>query len=249
MRDISKMAFYTSYYETAKKIPSDNERLEFYDSIFMYVFEEIKPSIKSPIVDLAITAIRPFIEADLKRKHAGAPIGNTNAAKQLENNVKNNSKQLIDLKKTNNVNVNVNDNDNEKVNVNVNDIYDTLPLPSKTKNRLLTSLAQGEFSEDYLIYCYNLVIEKYPDKTTKDLAGLFTAAVYDWEDVRKNIPTFSETKKTKEKKLKIKPLKNCTFCGSSLVTGGIPNSLMCPSCEIKTFWEIEGNAWKCNRTS
>ena len=128
---ISKAAQYRSYYDVAKKIKNPEARLAFYDALDAYRFDGIEPTDLPLEADIAFTAIKANIDADLGRKHAGAPAGNQNArktiefieennTKTIENNcennqktIKNNSKQLIDLKKTNN------DNDNEDVNEDV----------------------------------------------------------------------------------------------------------------------------------
>lgn len=116
---ISKAAQYRSYYEVAKKIKNPEARLAFYDALDAYRFEGIEPEDLPIEADIAFTAIKANIDADLDRKHAGAPAGNQNARKQSKNNsetIKNNSKQLIDLEKTNNDNEDVNENENEDVN-------------------------------------------------------------------------------------------------------------------------------------
>ena len=116
---ISKAAQYRSYYEVAKKIKNPEARLAFYDALDAYRFEGIEPEDLPIEADIAFTAIKANIDADLDRKHAGAPAGNQNARKQSRNNsetIKNNSKQLIDLEKTNNDNEDVNENENEDVN-------------------------------------------------------------------------------------------------------------------------------------
>lgn len=118
MRDISKAAFYTSYYEAAHKLRTNEERHEFYDALLDYIFTEKEPVNVSYNVDLILTAILPIADADLKRKNGGAPQGNDNAKKTTKkqpivSTVENNLKTMT---KTNNVNdndnVNVNDNDN-----------------------------------------------------------------------------------------------------------------------------------------
>ena len=116
---ISKAAQYRSYYEVAKKIKNPEARLAFYDALDAYRFDGEEPGDLPIEADIAFTAIRANIDADLDRKHAGAPAGNQNAKKQSKNNsetIKNNSKQLIDLEKTNNDNEDVNENENEDVN-------------------------------------------------------------------------------------------------------------------------------------
>lgn len=122
MSQISKAAQYRSFYEVAKKITNPEARLAFYDALDAYRFDGIEPENLPLEADIAFTAIKANIDADLGRKHAGAPEGNQNARKQLKNNsetIKNNSKQLIDFEKTNNVDVNedvdVNENANEEL--------------------------------------------------------------------------------------------------------------------------------------
>lgn len=116
---ISKAAQYRSYYEVARKIKNPEARLAFYDALDAYRFDGIEPEGLPLEADIAFTAIKANIDADLGRKHAGAPAGNQNARKQSKNNsetIQNNSKQLIDLEKTNNVDVDDNDDVNEDVN-------------------------------------------------------------------------------------------------------------------------------------
>lgn len=116
---ISKAAQYRSYYEVAKKIKNPEARLAFYDALDAYRFDGEEPENLPIEADIAFTAIKANIDADLDRKHAGAPAGNQNARKQSKNNsetIKNNSKQLIDLEKTNNDNEDVNEDENEEVN-------------------------------------------------------------------------------------------------------------------------------------
>ena len=122
MSQISKAAQYRSFYDVAKKITNPEARLAFYDALDAYRFDGIEPENLPLEADIAFTAIKANIDADLGRKHAGAPEGNQNARKQLKNNsetIKNNSKQLIVSEKTNNVDVNedvdVNENANEEL--------------------------------------------------------------------------------------------------------------------------------------
>lgn len=109
--EIQKAAQYRSFYETAKKIKDAESRLAFYDALDAYRFEGIEPENLPFAADLAFTAIKPFIDADVNRKNGGAPKGNLNAKKQHENNFENNSennlktttKQRVVFEKTNNV--------------------------------------------------------------------------------------------------------------------------------------------------
>ena len=83
--EIQKAAQYRSFYETAKKIKDPESRLAFYDALDAYRFEGIEPDNLPFAADLAFTAIKPFIDADVNRKNGGAPKGNSNAKKQPEN--------------------------------------------------------------------------------------------------------------------------------------------------------------------
>lgn len=115
--EIQKAAQYRSFYETAKKIKDPESRLAFYDALDAYRFEGIEPENLPFAADLAFTAIKPFIDADVNRKNGGAPKGNSNAKKQhietVENNIKNNlennpettTKQRVVFEKTNNEDV------------------------------------------------------------------------------------------------------------------------------------------------
>lgn len=125
MSQISKAAQYRSYYDVARKITNPEARLAFYDALDAYRFDGIEPENLPLEADIAFTAIRANIDADLSRKHAGAPEGNQNAKKQSKNNsetIKNNSKQLIVSEKTNNVNDNEDVNDNVNVNENAEEL-------------------------------------------------------------------------------------------------------------------------------
>ncbi len=146
---ISKAAQYRSYYEVAQKIKNPEARLAFYDALDAYRFDGIEPEGLPLEADIAFTAIKANIDADLDRKHAGAPAGNQNARKQSKNNsetIENNSKQLIDLEKTNNVD------DNDDVNEDVN---------THTEN-------EEESSEKLCVPAY---ISDPNKKINKDLAG------------------------------------------------------------------------------
>lgn len=111
--EIQKAAQYRSFYETAKKIKDPESRLAFYDALDAYRFEGIEPENLPFAADLAFTAIKPFIDADVNRKNGGAPKGNSNAKKQPENNGENNiknnpettTKQRVVFEKTNNEDV------------------------------------------------------------------------------------------------------------------------------------------------
>lgn len=81
MEQISKASQYRSYYEVARKITDDKARLAFYDTVDAYRFDGIEPEGLPLLADIAFTAIRSFLDADVGRKCGGAPSGNRNAAK------------------------------------------------------------------------------------------------------------------------------------------------------------------------
>lgn len=107
MNDISKANRYRSYFEVAQKIKTPEARLAFYEAVDFYTFEGIEPENLPIEADIAFTAIKANIDADLKRKAGGAPLGNQNARKQPTETTKNNSRQPVDLKQTNNEDVEV----------------------------------------------------------------------------------------------------------------------------------------------
>lgn len=155
MSQISKAAQYRSFYDVAKKITNPEARLAFYDALDAYRFDGIEPENLPLEADIAFTAIKANIDADLGRKHAGAPEGNQNARKQLKNNsetIKNNSKQLIDLEKTNNVN------DNEDVNedVNANENAEKSCACSAPAEIPIIKIPRNEF-DGFLQWVYNTI--------------------------------------------------------------------------------------------
>ncbi|MBO5922392.1 MAG: hypothetical protein J6Q48_08420 [Bacteroidaceae bacterium] len=152
MSQISKAAQYRSFYDVAKKITNPGARLAFYDALDAYRFDGIEPENLPLEADIAFTAIKANIDADLGRKHAGAPEGNQNARKQLKNNsetIENNSKQLIDLEKTNNVDV------NEDVNVNENANEELCACSAPTETPVL-KIGKSEF-DLFLNRVFNLI--------------------------------------------------------------------------------------------
>ena len=107
MNEISKANRYRSYFEVAQKIKTPEARLAFYEAVDWYTFEGVEPKDLPIEADIAFTAIKANIDADLKRKTGGAPLGNQNAKKQPTETTQNNPKQPVDLKETNNENVDV----------------------------------------------------------------------------------------------------------------------------------------------
>lgn len=152
MSQISKAAQYRSFYDVAKKITNPEARLAFYDALDAYRFDGIEPENLPLEADIAFTAIKANIDADLGRKHAGAPEGNQNARKQSKNNsetIENNSKQLIVSEKTNNVN----DNEDVDVNENANEESCACSTPAETP---VLKIGKSEF-DLFLNRVFNLI--------------------------------------------------------------------------------------------
>lgn len=88
-KNIKAFSFYKSYYEALKEIPEKDKK----DVIFAminYVFEDKKPKLKG--VNKVIWAlIEPNLDKSKNKSNgnSGAPIGNQNALKSLENQGKN----------------------------------------------------------------------------------------------------------------------------------------------------------------
>ena len=70
MEQIQKAGHYRSFFDVAKKIKNPEARLAFYDALDAYRFEGIEPENLPLEADIAFTAIKPIIDADLKRKNA-----------------------------------------------------------------------------------------------------------------------------------------------------------------------------------
>lgn len=136
---ISKAVHYRSFYEVTKMM-NDSAKLEFYVALDKYRFDGVEPVFTHNEAKIAFTVIRSFVDADIKRKSGGAPMGNSNAKKQPKNNIENNVKNNPENNPENNIkttcennvknniktnNDNVNDNDNDNVNVNDNRVVST----------------------------------------------------------------------------------------------------------------------------
>ena len=96
------------------------------------IFEGVEPGDLPFTVDLLFTTVRPFIDADIKRKRGGAPLGNSNATKQPKNNLENNIQNNL---KTNKVEV--------EVNVDVNEAY-WVGIYSENNLKTIEGLASRE---------------------------------------------------------------------------------------------------------
>lgn len=158
MNEISKANRYRSYFEVAQKIKNPEARLAFYEAVDWYTFEGVEPKDLPIEADIAFTAIKANIDADLKRKTGGAPLGNQNAKKQPTETTKNNLKQPVDLKETNNEDVDVEV--NEDVDAHTEELKNAcvpayIPDPN---NKLDKKLRQDLFYE----------VTKHNGTTTKD---------------------------------------------------------------------------------
>lgn len=76
--------FYRSYYETYKKLKTNEEKFEFANAILEYMFEE-KESTMSYAPDIAFTQVKSHLASSKTfseyGKMGGAPKGNQNARK------------------------------------------------------------------------------------------------------------------------------------------------------------------------
>ena len=91
MNGINKVYFYRNYYEAIRYL-KPKERMELYDAIFEYIFEDKEPSLKgitSGIWSNISIPLKKSKEGVLNGKKGGAPVGNENAKKvELKNNPK-----------------------------------------------------------------------------------------------------------------------------------------------------------------
>lgn len=171
MNEISKANRYRSYFEVAQKIKNPEARLAFYEAVDWYTFEGVEPKDLPIEADIAFTAIKANIDADLKRKTGGAPLGNQNAKKQPTETTKNNHKQPVDLKETNNEDVDVEV--NEDVDAHTEELKNScvpayLPDPNK---KLDKKLRQDLFYE----------VTKHNGTTTKDRMVPISKTQYDFD--------------------------------------------------------------------
>ena len=102
--------FYNNYYELIKYLKKE-DRIEMYDAIFQYMFEDKEPTFNGIKKGLWINILMPLNTSktnSLNGKKGGAPEGNNNAQKQAKNNPKTSEKQTINKrnenqKQTNNI--------------------------------------------------------------------------------------------------------------------------------------------------
>ena len=85
MANIKAFSFYRSYYEALKEVPEKDKKDIIFD-IVNYVFEDKKPKFKGTN-KIVWTLIEPNLNTSKNKSNgnSGAPIGNQNASKTLEN--------------------------------------------------------------------------------------------------------------------------------------------------------------------
>ena len=84
-KDIKAFSFYKSYYEALKEIP-EKDKKDIIFAMINYVFEDKKPKLKG-INKVFWALIEPNLDKSKNKSNgnSGAPIGNQNASKTLEN--------------------------------------------------------------------------------------------------------------------------------------------------------------------
>lgn len=84
-KDIKAFSFYKSYYEALKEIP-EKDKKDIIFAMINYVFEDKKPKLKG-INKVIWALIEPNLDKSKNKSNgnSGAPIGNQNASKALEN--------------------------------------------------------------------------------------------------------------------------------------------------------------------
>ena len=82
--------FFASYYEAIKELPADQQG-QVYKAIVDYAMEGAEPTHLKGIQKSVFILIKPYIDSSKKKQEygsmGGAPMGNTNAKKQAENNL------------------------------------------------------------------------------------------------------------------------------------------------------------------
>ena len=84
-KNIKAFSFYRSYYEALKEIP-EKDKKDIIFAMINYVFEDKKPKLKG-INKVIWTLIEPNLDKSKNKSNdnSGAPVGNQNASKTLEN--------------------------------------------------------------------------------------------------------------------------------------------------------------------
>ena len=85
MANIKAFSFYKSYYEALKEIP-EKDKKEIIFAMINYVFEDKKPKLKG-INKVIWALVEPNLDKSKNKSNgnSGAPVGNQNASKTLEN--------------------------------------------------------------------------------------------------------------------------------------------------------------------
>lgn len=103
MNEIKSFTFYRNYYEIIKYLPNE-EKLELYNAILEYMFENKEPKLDGLLKGIWINLKMPLDTSRScieKGKKGGAPKGNSNAKKtsqkQPKNNLKTNQKQANNI--------------------------------------------------------------------------------------------------------------------------------------------------------
>ena len=84
MNEIKSYTFYRNYYELIKHLPN-KERLQMYDAISQYMFENIEPNLNGLCNGIWVNLKMPLDTSKINIENGrkgGAPIGNQNASKK-----------------------------------------------------------------------------------------------------------------------------------------------------------------------
>ena len=90
MSEIKSFTFYKNYYEIIKYLP-DEQKIQLYDAILEYMFDNKEPKLDGLIKGIWINLKMPLDTSKNNienGKKGGAPKGNSNAKKQPKNNRK-----------------------------------------------------------------------------------------------------------------------------------------------------------------
>jgi len=178
--------FYRSFYESAKDILSDNDRLKLYEMIFELGLNNLETTEQDKMVRGVFKLIEPQIKANNRRyengKKGGAPTGNSNATKTTKKQPKNNL-ETTKKQPNNNVNENVNENvnDNEKGVIGGKTFFE-----NKKTNELFIEFLQvrkklkAVNSERAITMLINK-LNKYDDETKRKM--IEQSIVNSWKDV------------------------------------------------------------------
>lgn len=99
MSEIKSFTFYKNYYEIIKYLP-DEQKIQLYDAILEYMFDNKEPKLDGLIKGIWINLKMPLDTSKNNienGKKGGAPKGNSNAKKQPKNNRKTTEKQANNI--------------------------------------------------------------------------------------------------------------------------------------------------------